>query len=60
MSKAQKSEAIEDGYTNAFWNILQPYTAGGKYVMGSLTYVAIETLVGQAVRNLQCSGVNQR
>ena len=60
MSKAQKSEAIEDGYTNAFWNILQPYTAGGKYVMGSLTYVAIETLVGQAVRKVMSSPLQWR
>ena len=45
-----KPKTIEPGYSNAFWNVLQPYYGGGKYIMGSATYVAIETLVGQAVR----------
>ena len=39
----------EPGYTNAFWNVLEPLRSG-KSVMGVAEYVAIEVLVGQLVR----------
>jgi hypothetical protein len=48
MSKA-KDEEIKDGYTNAFWNLLEPFRTG-KAIQGSLQYVGIEVLVGQVVR----------
>ena len=60
MSKAEREKTNEDGYSNAFWSIIQPYTAGGKYAMGSVTYVAIETLVGQAVRKIMKSPTTWR
>ena len=59
-SGSEKAKQNEDGYTNAFWSIIQPYTAGGKYAMGSVTYVAIETLVGQAVRKIMKSPTTWR
>ena len=60
MSGRVKAEdkPIKDGFTNAFWNILTPYTAGGKAVMGAATYVTIETAVGQAIRRLLGSPMN--
>ena len=60
MSGRVKSEdkPIEDGFTNAFWNILTPYTAGGKAVMGAASYVAIETAVSQAVRRVMGAPMN--
>lgn len=48
--KDPKTKLIENGYTNTIWNVLKPYMMGGKSVMGSATYIAIETLVGQIVR----------
>ena len=39
----------EPGYTNALWNVLEPFRSG-KAVMGVAEYVAIEVLVGQLVR----------
>ena len=47
MSKEDKD--TKKGYTNAFWNTLEPFMSA-KAVQGSLEYVAIEVLVGQAVR----------
>jgi hypothetical protein len=42
----------EDGFSNAFWNVLQPFTLSGKAFMGSASYVAIETTVGQIIRRI--------
>ena len=42
-------DEIKDGYTNAFWNLLEPFRTG-KAIQGSLQYIGIEVLVGQLVR----------
>ena len=55
-----KTGEISDGYTNSFWNVLQPYTEGGNYTMGAISYVGIETLVGQAVRKVMRAPTNWR
>ena len=57
---ADKPKPTEDGYTNAFWNVLEPYWAGGKYVMGAAEYIGIETLVSQVVRRAMKSPYNWR
>ena len=44
-----KAKPTEPGYTNAFWNVVEPFRVG-KGVMGAAEYVAIEVLVGQLVR----------
>ena len=51
MSKAEKKDkdAIEEGFTNSFWNLLEPFRTG-KAIQGSLQYVAIEVLIGQLIR----------
>ena len=60
MSRIKAEEPIEDGFTNSFWNLLVPYTAGGKAVMGAATYIAIETIVGQVVRRIMKAPMNVR
>jgi hypothetical protein len=54
----KKNKPIEDGFTNAFWNILKPFTMGGKTIMGAASYVAIETAVGQVIRRVMKSPYN--
>ena len=39
------------GYTNAFWNTLEPFM-NGKSIQGAGQYVAIEVLVGQLIRRV--------
>ena len=39
------------GYSNAFWNVLEPLM-NGKQIQGTVEYVAIEVLVGQAIRRI--------
>ena len=41
----------EKGYSNAFWNTLEPFMSG-KAIQGTAQYVAIEVLVGQAIRRM--------
>ena len=41
----------EKGYSNAFWNTLENLMSG-KGVQGTAEYVAIEVLVGQAIRKM--------
>ena len=41
----------EVGYSNVFWNTLEPFM-NGKSFQGALQYVAIEVLVGQAIRRM--------
>ena len=42
-------EETKKGYTNALWNTLEPLM-GGKTIQGTAQYVAVEVLVGQAIR----------
>ena len=42
-------DEIKDGYTNAFWNLFEPFRTG-KAIQGSLQYIGIEVLVGQLCR----------
>ena len=58
MSGEKKDKAIEDGFTNSFWNILKPYTLGGKALMGAGSYIAIETAVGQVIRRVMKAPYN--
>ena len=46
----KKDKPIEDGFTNALWNVLKPFTLGGKGIMGAASYVAVEVIVSQAIR----------
>ena len=39
------------GYSKAFWNVLEPLM-NGKQIQGTVEYVAIEVLVGQAIRRI--------
>jgi hypothetical protein len=48
---------IEPGYTNVFWNVLKPFTVE-KGIMGAAEYVAIETIVGQAIRRVMRAPYN--
>ena len=57
-AKDPKQKLIENGYTNSIWNVLKPYTMGGKTVMGAATYIGIETLVGQVVRRIMRAPYN--
>ena len=41
----------EKGYSNAFWNTLENLRSG-KGIQGTLEYVAIEVLIGQAIRKI--------
>ena len=50
-------KAIEDGFTNSFWNILKPFTMS-KGIMGTASYVAIETAVGQVIRRVMKAPYN--
>ena len=54
----KKEKPIEDGFTNSFWNILKPYTMGGKAIMGAGSYIAIETAVGQLIRRVMKAPYN--
>lgn len=44
-------EDTKRGYSNAFWNVLEPLM-NGKQIQGTVEYVAIEVLVGQAIRRI--------
>ena len=57
MSGDKAKKEIEAGYTNAFWNLLKPITMT-KGLMGTAEYVAIETLVGQAIRRVMSAPYN--
>ena len=48
---------IEEGFTNAFWNILKPFTMS-EGIMGTGSYVAIETAVGQVIRRVMKAPYN--
>ena len=50
---------VEDGYTNAFWSVLEP-VMGGKQIQGTAQYVAREVLVGQLVRRMLSLPMNWR
>ena len=56
--REKKDKPIEDGFTNSFWNILKPYTMGGKSIMGAASYIAIETAVGQLIRRIMKAPYN--
>ena len=56
--REKKDKPIEDGFTNSFWNILKPYTMGGKSVTGAASYIAIETAVGQLIRRIMRAPYN--
>jgi hypothetical protein len=51
MSGDKGDKEIEDGFSNSFWNILKPFTMS-KGIMGTASYVAIETAVGQTIRRI--------
>jgi hypothetical protein len=53
------SKAIEDGFSNSLWNILKPFTMS-KGIMGTASYVAIETAVGQVIRRVMRAPYNVR
>jgi hypothetical protein len=57
MSGESGDKPIEDGFTNAFWNILKPFTMS-KGIMGTGSYVAIETAVGQVIRRVMKAPYN--
>ena len=54
----KKDKPIEDGFTNALWNVLKPYTIGGKGIMGAASYVAVEVIVAQAIRRVMRAPYN--
>jgi len=58
IAMGDKDKAIEPGYTNAAWNVLKPFTMGGKSIMGAAEYIAIETAVGQIVRRVMKAPYN--
>ena len=58
MSGEAKDKIREPGFTNALWNLLQPFQVGGKGIMGVGTYVAIETIVGQTIRRVMKAPYN--
>ena len=60
IERPKEEKPIEKGFTNVFWTLLKPYTAGGKAIMGAATYIAIETAVGQAVRRVMGAPMNVR
>ena len=45
-----KPKQQENGYSNVFWNSVTPFTGGGKTLVGTASFVAIETAIGQLVR----------
>ena len=45
------SKDTNKGYTNAFWNTLEPFM-DGKSIQGAAQYVAIEVMVGQLIRRV--------
>ena len=57
MSSDEKK--IEDGYSNAFWSVLEPLMSG-KEIQGTAQYVAREVLVGQLVRRMLSMSMNWR
>ena len=54
----KKDKPVEDGFTNALWNVLKPYTIGGKGIMGAASYVAVEVIVAQAIRRVMRAPYN--
>jgi hypothetical protein len=57
MSSEVQKRVVEPGYTNAFWNVLKPFQVT-KGIMGAAEYVAIETIVGQAIRRVMRAPYN--
>ena len=53
MSKVEKP--LEDGYTNALWNLIEPIWSG-KATQGTAIFVAVETTVSQLVRTVMGIG----